>query len=61
MDIEYPVMCPLMDNEPIDEGTCFDIHMVVEGWAPAYTAPKKAVSKENFKEICLACKFHRDD
>ena len=61
MDIKYPVMCPLMDNEKIDMGTCFDIHMVVEGDAPAYTAPEKAVKKDNFKAICNACPYHRDD
>ena len=60
MDIEYPVECPLMKTA-IDAGICFDIHMVVEGWAPIYTAPKKATANENFKEICMNCRFHRDD
>lgn len=60
MEIEYPVPCPLME-EKIDIGTCFDIHMVVERAAPAYTAPKKAVNTDNFREICLACPYHRDD
>ena len=61
MDIKYAVSCPLMDGEKIDMDTCFDIHMVVEGDAPAYTAPNKAVSKEHFKDICNSCPYHRDD
>ena len=31
---------PLM-NKIIDDETCFDIHMVIEGLAPNRTAPKK--------------------
>ena len=50
-----------MDGEEIDVGTCFDIHMVVSGEAPKYTAPKLAVTKESFKEICKKCPYHRDD
>lgn len=54
------VTCPLMEKE-IDDVVCFDIHMVVEGEAPAWTAPEKAVNTKNFKEICLACPNHRED
>lgn len=60
MDIKYPVKCPLMERE-ISMGECFDIHMVVDGWAPAYTAPEKATSVDGFKEICQKCEFHRND
>lgn len=60
MDIKYPVPCPLMEAE-IDIGTCFDIHMVVCGEAPKWTAPDKAVNKKNFKDICNSCPYHRDD
>ena len=41
MDIKYPVNCPLMGGCSIDIGTCFDIHMVVSGEAPKWTAPEK--------------------
>ena len=61
MDIKYPVPCPLMGGKEIDCGTCFDIHMVVEGDAPAYTAPAEAVGKEKFRDICNNCPYHRDD
>ena len=61
MDIKYPVFCPLMDNELIEEEVCFDIHMVVDAGAPERTAPAKATSKERYKEICRNCKYHRDD
>ena len=60
-DYTYPVPCPLMDGELIDDGICFDIHSVIHAGAPKYTAPKKAMSKEGFEEICLACPYHRDD
>lgn len=54
------VRCPLMD-QIIAYGICFDIHMVVEGSAPAWTAPEKAINTPNFKDICLKCQYHRFD
>ena len=54
------INCPLMDGE-IDEGICFDIHMVVEEMAPEWTAPEKAVRTPGYKDICLKCPNHRDD
>lgn len=60
MVIEYPVACPIM-GEPIDMGTCFDIHMVVSGEAPKWTAPKAATDKADFEKICNNCPYHRDD
>lgn len=60
MDIKYPVMCPLMEEE-IDAGICFDIHMVVERIAPKRTAPKKIYEKDDYEDICNNCKYHRND
>ena len=60
MQIEYPVYCPLMKKK-IDIGICFDIHMVVEGNTPLYTAPKQIYEFENYREMCLKCPHHRDD
>lgn len=54
------ISCPLMGQE-IEDGICFDIHMVVEGGAPLWTAPQEAVEADNFREICLSCPNHRDD
>lgn len=54
------VNCPLMDGN-IDDGICFDIHMVVEEMAPEWTAPEKAVRVPGYKDICLNCPNHRDD
>lgn len=54
------VKCPLMEDA-IDDVICFDIHMVVDGGAPEYTAPKKAVQTPGFRDICLKCPNHRDD
>jgi hypothetical protein len=61
MDIQYPVPCPLLGAREIDIGTCFDIHMVVEGTTPKYTAPKEIYNHKDYVEICLNCPFHRDD
>lgn len=52
--------CPLMEGN-VDELVCIDIQLVAEEMYPPYTAPKKAVNTENFKEICLDCKYHMDD
>lgn len=54
------INCPLM-GENIDDVICFDIHMVVEGCAPESTAPEKAVQTPGYKDICLKCKYHRED
>lgn len=54
------VNCPIM-GECIDDAICFDIHMVVEGMAPEYTAPKKAIGQSGYREICLKCPNHRED
>lgn len=53
------IKCPLME-ENIKEEICFDIHMVAEGLAPAYTVSEKVVNTPDFKEICLNCPYHRD-
>lgn len=60
MDINYPVKCPLMERE-ITAGECFDIHMVVDGWAPEWTAPTKATSVDGYVDICKNCIYHRND
>lgn len=54
------IKCPLM-GETIDDAICFDIHMVVDGGAPEFTAPEKAVKTPGYRDICLNCKNHRDD
>lgn len=61
MDIRYPVSCPLLDGRKIDMDTCFDIHMVVCGEAPRWTAPSGIYEKEDYVNICNSCEFHRDD
>lgn len=54
------VDCPLMEGA-IDDTICFDIHMVVEGVAPEYTAPEKVTRTPGYQDICLKCQNHRDD
>ena len=52
--------CPLM-GEKIDGRICFDIHMVVEGAAPEWTAPERAIHVKGYKNLCRQCPNHRDD
>lgn len=52
--------CPLIGG-PIDDGTCFDIHMVVENLAPLWTVPEKVQENEKRVEICTTCPHHRND
>lgn len=54
------LLCPIM-GEIIEDGICFDIHMVVEGLAPDNTIPAKVVENPRYKEICLSCPNHRED
>lgn len=54
------VECPLMEDN-IEDVICFDIHMVVEGCAPEYTAPEKVIKIPGYKEICMNCPNHRED
>ena len=61
MDIDYPVTCLLLSGKKIDMNTCFDIHMVVEDGAPKHTAPEESYKLEDYVEICLHCKYHRND
>ena len=60
MKIKYPVQCPFMGRK-IDMDTCFDIHMVVCGEAPKWTAPKEIYEFKNYVDICNQCIYHRDD
>ena len=52
--------CPLVEDF-IDDGICFDIHMVVESDAPDWTAPEKAVKHKDRNQICKTCKYQRND
>ncbi len=58
--MEHDRMCPLM-NCMIDDGMCFDIHMVAEGCAPPRTVPVIVQENERRAEICLQCQYHRND
>lgn len=60
VDFDYPVRCPLMGTK-IDMGTCFDIHMVVCGEAPKWSAPEKIFKTDDFEYVCNSCRYHRYD
>lgn len=51
--------CPILKTI-IEDSTCFDISMVAEGIAPLRTAPESAISVDDFREICLKCKEHKE-
>lgn len=55
---EY-VRCPLINNQIIELGDCFDCAMVAEG-APKWTAEEELTNVKNFEEICLNCHNHLD-
>lgn len=59
MDIEYPVRCPILKRE-ISEGVCFDVHMVVAGEAPIWSAPEEIQNVEGYKQLCINCPYHRN-
>lgn len=61
MEYNYPVKCPLLSGRLIEIGTCFDIHMVVEGHTPKWTAPEEIFEHDNYAEICEKCAYHRED
>ena len=52
--------CPLM-GEWIEDGICFDIHMVVERLAPLRIVPEKVQENAKRDEICNHCTHHRND
>lgn len=58
--MENKLFCPVME-EMIEDGICFDIHMVVEGLAPNDTVSMKVIENPKYKEICLSCPNHRED
>lgn len=51
--------CPLM-KDLIDDEICFDITMVAEGMSPERTIPKLVRDIQDYKQICLSCKFHKE-
>lgn len=57
--MEDKILCPII-NEYIEDEDCFDVHMVIEG-APERTALKKIVDTQDYKNICLNCKYHKNE
>ena len=50
--------CPLMDGNIISFEDCVENCTIVEGYLKPDSLPKKVKEKKNFREICLACKYH---
>ena len=59
--IIYPVECPLLNYKKIADFVCLEIHTVVDETAPKVIAPEEIFLKENYREICMNCQWHRDD
>lgn len=53
------IQCPLYQHN-IDDEVCFDICMVAEEMSPARFVDNKIRKIENYKEICLTCKNHKE-
>ena len=53
--------CPLMDGGTISFDDCVENCTIVEGYLKPNCLPEKARNKENFREICLSCKYHDID
>ena len=54
-------VCPLLDDEIISFDDCVENCTIVEGYLKPDSLPEKAKRKENFREICLSCKYHDND
>ena len=54
------VTCPLLNKEVEQNHECYDIAMVAEGGCPETFAPKEAMQKENWRDICNNCPNHLD-
>lgn len=61
MEISYPVPCPLVDGEKIPMDDCFVMHCVVDNDNPEFITPSEMRVKPDYREICKACRYHRDD
>ena len=53
--------CPLMDGDMISFDEYVENCSIAEGFLKPDCMPEKAKSKENFREICLSCKYHDPD
>lgn len=51
-------ICPLMDGERISEDECFECCLVTERYLVPDILPQKARDKDDFREICISCKYH---
>ena len=51
------IRCPIVNKE-IDIGDCSSIVDVVDGCIKEKVLSKDIVDKENWKEICINCKYH---
>ena len=56
--MEKDRICPLMDGECISEDDCYENCMIAERYIKPDRLPERVKAKENFREICLACKHH---
>ncbi len=52
--------CPLMDGDLITFTDCIENCSIAEGYIKPECLPEKARKKENFRDICLNCKYHEE-
>lgn len=58
MGEEINYICPLLDGAEISEAECVDDCMVTEKMIKPSAINPKYTQKDNFRDICLNCKFH---
>lgn len=51
------IRCPLVDHD-IDDIDCIENRDVVDDMIVESSMPDKYKTKENWKEICMKCKYH---
>lgn len=53
------VYCSYINRE-IDEGYCYDLQMICNGYIKPSALPESSIDKERLNECCLQCKYHFD-
>lgn len=52
------IKCPLVDEEFIDIIDCVENVDIVDELIKDINMPQKFKQKENWREVCLKCKYH---
>lgn len=53
--------CPLVDAEIISYIDCYEIRLVADGYIKTKCLPEQIKHKKNFREVCLNCKYNKEN